>query len=65
MELVGKCVDKEPPVTRYSAGTVCFDMTLSAEKAVNELGYRPRFSMDEGIALTGEWLRAHGKDYRI
>ncbi|GKX61041.1 NAD-dependent epimerase/dehydratase family protein [Leminorella grimontii] len=65
MELVGKCVDKEPPVTRYSAGTVCFDMTLSAKRAVEELGYSPRFSMEEGIALTGEWLRANGKDHRI
>lgn len=65
MELVGKCRDSEPPVTRYSAGTVCFDMTLSAEKAISELGYRPRFSMEEGIVLTGEWLRTHGNDQRI
>lgn len=65
MELVGKCVDKEPSVTRYSAGTVCFDMTLSATKAIQELGYRPRISMDEGIALTGEWLRKNGKNYCV
>lgn len=65
MELVGKCLDREPPVTRYSAGTLSFDMTLSAENAINELGYRPRFSMDEGIALTGEWLRTHGKNQRV
>lgn len=65
MELVGKCINKEPHVTRYSAGTVCFDMTLSAKKAVEELGYTPRFSMAEGIALTGEWLRTNGKDYRV
>ncbi|MEG0098806.1 MAG: NAD(P)-dependent oxidoreductase [Citrobacter sp.] len=65
MELAGKCLDREPPVTRYSAGTLSFDMTLSAEKAINELGYRPRFSIAEGIALTGEWLREHGKNQRI
>lgn len=65
IELVGKCIDKEPRVTRYSAGTVCFDMTLSAEKAIADMGYHPRYSMEEGILLTGEWLRTHGKSYRI
>ncbi len=65
MELTGRCTNKEPPVTRYSAGTVCFDMTLSAKKAVEELGYTPRFSMEEGIALTGEWLRTNGKNHRV
>ncbi|ELV2782748.1 NAD(P)-dependent oxidoreductase [Enterobacter cloacae] len=65
MELTGRWINKEPPVTRYSAGTVCFDMTLSTKKAVEELGYTPRFSMEEGIALTGEWLRMYGKDHRL
>lgn len=65
MELVGHCTGKEPPITRYSAGTVCFDMTLSKEKAIAGLGYRPLFTMDEGITRTGEWLNAHGKDHRI
>jgi len=65
MEAIGHCLDKEPPVTRYSAGAVCFDMTLSSQKAIAELGYRPPFSMAEGIALTGEWIREHGKNYRV
>lgn len=65
MELTGRCLDKEPPVTRYSAGTVCFDMTLSTQQAINELGYRPRISMMEGIALTGEWMRKHGNYHRL
>ena len=65
MELAGHCINKEPPVTRYSAGTVCFDMTLSQEKAIAELGYRPRFTLEEGITRTGEWLRTHGNDHRI
>lgn len=65
IEFIGKCIDREPSVTRYSAGTVCFDMTLSTKKAIEELGYRPRVSMAQGIALTGEWLRAHGKNYCI
>ncbi|WP_312949448.1 NAD(P)-dependent oxidoreductase [Superficieibacter sp.] len=65
MELVGHCFQRESPVTRYSAGTVCFDMTLSAQKAIDELGYRPRFSMGEGIELTGKWMREHGKNHRF
>jgi nucleoside-diphosphate-sugar epimerase len=40
-------------------------MTLSKDRAIEELGYHPCFTMDEGIARTGEWLRAHGKDHRI
>lgn len=64
-ELYGKCVNQEPVITRYSAGTLCFDMTLSAQKAITELGYRPRFSMEQGIAITGQWLREHGKNNRI
>ena len=65
LELYGKCVNQEPVITRYSAGTLCFDMTLSAQKAITELGYRPRFSMEQGIAITGQWLREHGKNNRI
>ncbi|HHO6986523.1 TPA: NAD(P)-dependent oxidoreductase, partial [Escherichia coli] len=36
-----------------------------AQKAITELGYRPRFSMEQGIAITGQWLREHGKNNRI
>ena len=35
-------------------------MTLSQTRAIEELGYRPRYSMEEGIRLTGEWLRRQG-----
>lgn len=60
MELVGHLRGKEPPVTRYSVGTLGFDMTLSPARAIEELGYRPSFSLEEGIALTGEWWRQRG-----
>ncbi|ABS47581.1 3-beta hydroxysteroid dehydrogenase/isomerase family protein [Yersinia pseudotuberculosis IP 32953] len=58
MELVASMTQKEPLLTRYSVGAVYFDMTLNSERAVNELGYRPRYSMAEGIVLAGEWLSA-------
>ena len=39
--------------------------TLANVLAITELGYRPRFSMEQGIAITGQWLREHGKNNRI
>ena len=63
MELVGHLSGKEPPVTRYSAGTLGFDMTLSAARAIEKLDYRPDFSLEEGIALTGQWWRAQGSTH--
>lgn len=60
MELVGHLSGKEPPVTRYSAGTLGFDMTLSAARAIEELDYRPQWSLQEGIAFTGQWWREQG-----
>ncbi|GLW39878.1 hypothetical protein Pcaca04_38140 [Pectobacterium carotovorum subsp. carotovorum] len=59
MELFSWFSRKEPLLTRYSAGAVNFDMTLSAEKAQQELGYQPRFSLQQGIELTGSWFKTH------
>lgn len=61
MELVAKVTGKEPLLTRYSVGAVYFDMTLNSQLAIDELGYHPLFSLEKGIALTGEWWRAQGK----
>lgn len=63
MELIGHLRGKEPSVTRYSAGTLGFDMTLSAVRAIEELGFRPQLSLEEGIALTGEWWRQQGVNH--
>lgn len=60
MELAAKVTGKEPLLTRYSVGAVYFDMTLNAQRAINELGYRPRYSLDEGISQTATWLTAQG-----
>lgn len=60
MELAACVTRKEPLLTRYSVGAVYFDMTLNSKRAIHELGYRPRYSLAEGIALTGDWLRSQG-----
>lgn len=60
LELLARFTGKEPLLTRYSVAAVYFDMTLSQTRAIEELGYLPRYSMDEGIRLTGEWFKRQG-----
>lgn len=59
LELFSGVTGKEPLLTRYSVAAVYFDMTLSQTRAIDELGYQPRYSMQEGIRLTGDWLKQH------
>lgn len=59
LEWLSRVTGKEPLLTRYSVAAVYFDMTLSQTRAIDELGYQPRYSMQEGIRLTGEWLKQH------
>lgn len=47
---------KEPLLTRYSLGAAYFTMILNNQRAQQELGYIPRYSMVEGIARTAKWL---------
>ncbi|MGO2442220.1 MAG: NAD-dependent epimerase/dehydratase family protein [Serratia proteamaculans] len=60
LELLAHFTGKEPLLTRYSVAAVYFDMTLSQTRAVEQLGYRPCYSMEEGIRITGEWLKRQG-----
>jgi nucleoside-diphosphate-sugar epimerase len=49
---------REPLVTRYGIELLSVDMTLDIGRARTELGYRPRISMDEGLAATFAALAA-------
>ncbi|MFA5119736.1 NAD-dependent epimerase/dehydratase family protein [Zavarzinia sp.] len=42
-----------PPLTRHAAMVMCRDCTLKGGKAAAELGYRPRVSVDQGLADLG------------
>ena len=42
----------EPPVTAYSVGLFAYSQTLDISAAQRQLGWRPRISFDEGLALT-------------
>jgi nucleoside-diphosphate-sugar epimerase len=52
------CSKKEPPMTRYSIGILAFSQTLCLDKARNELGYTPIFSINEGIERYVEWYKS-------
>jgi nucleoside-diphosphate-sugar epimerase len=58
MEIGARFTGREPMLTRYSVGAVNFSMTLSNARAIAELGYTPRYTMDEGIRQTAAWLKA-------
>lgn len=59
LELIARVTGKEPALTRYAVAAANFDMTLSTTKAKAELGYRPLYSIEEGIHRTGQWLQAN------
>ena len=65
LEAWGRWRGREPMLTRYSAGTLHFDMTLSNLKAQTELGYFPRHDMADGIRRTAAWIREHGAHHHL
>lgn len=56
-ELLARITHREPTLTRYSVGSLYFDMTLNPQKAFKRLGYKPIYTLEEGINITAEWLR--------
>ncbi|MBZ2198332.1 NAD-dependent epimerase/dehydratase family protein [Occultella gossypii] len=40
----------EPPLTRYTVGTIAYSQTLDISKAGRMLGYRPRVTIDDALA---------------
>lgn len=60
LEMISMLTGKEPALTRYSIGALYFDMTLSQTQAINRLGYRPKYSLQEGIEITANWWQKNG-----
>jgi nucleoside-diphosphate-sugar epimerase len=60
MELTSKLTGKPPKITREAVGFLTRQACFSIEKARHELGYQPRFSLEEGMKLTEHWLRESG-----
>ncbi len=57
LELLAKFSKKEPMFTRYSMGSLNFDMVLDNSQAIEVLGYRPMVEMDEAIRLTTDSIK--------
>ena len=60
MEVTSKLGAKPPKLTREAVGFLTREARFSIEKARRELGYQPRFSLEEGMTLTEQWLREAG-----
>ncbi|MBC8742013.1 NAD-dependent epimerase/dehydratase family protein [Paraburkholderia sp. UCT31] len=60
MEGASRVTRKEPLLTRYSAGVLGYSQTLSLERAAKDLGYRPLFTVEQGIERYAQWVARHG-----
>ncbi len=60
MEVSAKLRGKPPKITREAVGFLTRQVRFSIEKATRELGYQPRFSLEEGMKLTEHWLKEAG-----
>jgi nucleoside-diphosphate-sugar epimerase len=60
MELTSKFSGKPPKISREAVRYLTRQSRFSIEKAERELGYHPRFSLEEGMKLTEHWLRETG-----
>lgn len=52
---------RQPLITRDAVRNTVMSRTLNIEKATRVLGYRPKVSMEEGIARTGKWFQEYEK----
>jgi len=50
-------IDSPPPLTDYRVSLVAKDFFFSSERAMKELGYLPKVSIEEGARRTVEWFR--------
>ncbi|MCT4640765.1 MAG: NAD-dependent epimerase/dehydratase family protein [Bacteriovoracaceae bacterium] len=55
-------INKEPALTRYTAGLIAKSQTLSVDKAKQRLGYKPIKNIKEALHETIEWYK---KEYRV
>ncbi|MCC5940285.1 MAG: NAD-dependent epimerase/dehydratase family protein [Balneolaceae bacterium] len=48
-----------PVINREKANEMVLEWTCTHQKAVDELGYQPQFSLEEGISRTLRWYKKH------
>lgn len=59
-EGIGRLFGKYPPLNREKAREAKAQWLVSSEKAASGFGYAPRIGLEEGMAETVAWYRAHG-----
>jgi len=60
LEAIVSITKKEPLLSRGRINTLTSSPIFSIEKARKELGYEPKFDLEEGIAKTIAWYRENG-----
>ena len=60
MEMGSKLSGKPSKISREAIRFLTRHARFSIEKAQQDLGYRPRISLEKGMRVTEEWLRAAG-----
>jgi len=50
---------KYPVFNKEKANEMVYDWTCSNKKAVEEIGYNPEYSLEEGISKTIQWYKKH------
>ncbi len=51
-------IKSPPPLTNYRVSLVAKDFYFNSEKAIQELGYLPSVSIEEGVRRTVRWYRS-------
>lgn len=49
----------EPRLTRYGVGVIGYSQTLDIHRAMRELHYVPRMSIDDGLVRYARWWKTH------
>jgi nucleoside-diphosphate-sugar epimerase len=60
VEIAARTVNVKPPVFRRRLSWYKTNRAFRIDRATKELGYRPRVSLDEGLARTAGWYRSAG-----
>ncbi|WP_018126956.1 NAD-dependent epimerase/dehydratase family protein [Balneola vulgaris] len=59
IENTASLIGKYPVVNKEKANELVMEWTCSSTKAINELGYSPKVSIEEGISKTIHWYKKH------
>ncbi|KVP96920.1 hypothetical protein WJ97_13950 [Burkholderia ubonensis] len=60
VERLASLTGTEPALTQHTLGGMAYHMTLDISAAVDQLGYTPAISLDEGLRRTAGWFASQG-----